>query len=119
MDKRKYRRVPFHVTATVQTGQISLTGSVENLSMKGMFFNTKESLPSDCSLEISIILSGTSSLLSVKANGFALRQTDAGVAIEFSEIDMDSFIHLKNIVALNSGDADAVSEEYFHAITAK
>ncbi len=105
--------------ATVQAGEISLNGSVENLSMKGMFLNTKERLPVDRLLEISIILSETSSISSVKANGFAVRQNDQGVAIEFREIDMDSFFHLRNIVALNSGDADAVNEEYFQSITSK
>jgi hypothetical protein len=105
--------------ASVQAGQISFSGMVDNLSMKGIFISTNEVVPSDILLEISIVLSGTSSLLSIKAKGFALRQTDTGVAIEFREMDIDSFVHLRNVVALNSDDADACYEEYYQAIMSK
>jgi len=119
MEKRKYRRVSFHVMATVQAGNINASGMVDNLSMKGMFLNTKESLPNGSLLDISIILSGTSSLLSIKAKGLAVRQTDLGIAIEFREMDLDSFVHLKSVVALNTDDPDAFYEECNRAITCK
>ncbi len=38
--------------------------------------------------------------------GRIVRAEKEGVAIEFSEIDTDRFFHLRNIVALNSGDAE-------------
>jgi hypothetical protein len=119
MEKRKHRRVSFKAMATVQAGHITLSGVVDNLSMKGMFLKTKESLPGDSLLEISIILSGTSTVLSIKTTGLALRQTDEGIAIEFQEMDIDSFVHLRNVVALNSEDADAFHEEYYQAIMPK
>lgn len=119
MEKRRYRRVAFQAMAGVQAGQTTFSGMVDNLSMKGMFILTKEIVQLGIPLEISLVLSGTSSLLSIKLTGFALRQTDTGVAIEFQEMDVDSFIHLRNIVALNSGDADACYDEYYKAVMSK
>jgi hypothetical protein len=119
MEKRKYRRVSFHAMATVMADHVSISGLVDNLSMKGMFLKTEARLPGDGILEISIVLSGESSLLSIKTKGCAVRQTDEGIAVEFKEMDLDSFVHLRNVVALNSDDADAFYEEYYHAIMPK
>ena len=116
MEKRKFRRVSFHVMATVQADTGSFSGMIDNLSMKGMFMETKDPVPCDRPLEISIVLSAVSSLLSIKANGVALRRSDEGVAIEFREMDIDSFAHLRNVVALNSDDPDACYEEYCQVI---
>ena len=111
MEKRKHRRVPFKITATVETGQASIQGMVENLSMKGMFLATGETLPGQSPLDISIILSD-SSMISMSLKGRTVRQTEAGIAIEFQEMDLDSFTHLRNIITLNAGDADFFFEEY-------
>ena len=116
MERRKNSRVPFQVMAAVQNGQISIKGMVDNLSMKGMFLTTMDTLSGDSPLEISIILSGSSSFLSIKLKGRMVRQTEAGIAIEFQEMDLDSFTHLRNIIAQNSDDADAAYEEYCRSI---
>jgi hypothetical protein len=119
MEKRKYRRVVFHAVASLQGAQTNCSGTVDNLSMKGMFILTKEHVECGIPLEICVVLSGASSVLSIKATGIALRQTDKGVAIKFQEMDIDSFIYLRNVVAMNSDDADACYEEYCHAIMSK
>ncbi|MGA2229179.1 MAG: PilZ domain-containing protein [Syntrophobacteraceae bacterium] len=119
MEKRKNRRVHFEVVATVLSGPISINGTVDNLSMKGMFLNTRERLSGDSALKVSMTLPGSSSILSMELKGRALRQTETGIAIEFQEMDLDSFIHLRNIVAINSDDADAVYKEYCESIKTK
>jgi hypothetical protein len=119
MERRKYRRVPFEVTAAVQTDRISINGTVDNLSMNGMFLTTEKTVACDSPLEISIILSGSSSMLSIRLKGRVVRQTEAGIAVEFQEMDLDSFIHLRNILAQNSDDPDAVYEEYSQSILSK
>ncbi len=116
MEKRRHKRVAFGTEAVVRSGDVSISGTVSNLSMKGMFVATKEKLPGDKPLEIEIILSGTSSKLAIEVKGKPIRQTDDGIAVEFTEMDLDSFMHLKNVVAYNSEDADAVEEEYFRSL---
>ncbi len=118
MERRKNRRVPFQVEATVQIGKTSFKGMVDNLSMKGMFL-ASETLSGGSSLDISIKLSGSSSPLSLELKGRAVRLTEAGIAIEFQEMDLDSFTHLRNIIAQNSDDPDAAYEEYCRSIMSK
>ena len=119
MERRKFRRVPFEVTAAVQTGMVNISGVVHNLSMSGMFLATAKTVEGDNPLDISIMLSGASSMLSLRLKGRLVRQTEDGIAVEFQEMDLDSFIHLRNIVAQNSSDPDAVYEEYCQSILSK
>ena len=102
--------------AIVQTDQISISGMVDNLSMKGMFLTAGKTLSGESPLEIALNLSGSSSLLSIRLKGRVVRETEAGTAIEFLEMDLDSFTHLRNIIALNSDDPDAAYEEYCRSI---
>ena len=117
MERRKNRRVVFKVTATVKTEQSVIEGTVENLSMKGMFFVCSGDVASDRQVEITITLSGSSSRLSLKLKGKAVRQTNAGFGIEFQEMDLDSFIHLRCIIEENSGDPDGVFEDFYKSIS--
>jgi acylphosphatase len=116
MEKRKLQRVTFHTEAKVTGKDTAIHGRVENLSMKGMFLNTNEKLANDELLEITILLTGASSQLSIELKGSVARQTDSGVAIVFREMDLDSFIHLKNVIAHNSANADEMLDEYYRSV---
>lgn len=94
-------------------------GEVENLSMNGMFLRTGEKAGKDESLEIKISLSGASSELCIDLKGVVIRQADDGLAIQFKEMDLDSFIHLKNTVAYNRGDEGEIMEEVYKFIESK
>ncbi len=113
MENRKYRRVPFHAEAVIRDGEATITGTVDNLSMKGMLLCNPQANVTGNVLDIRIVLSGSTSELSINLKGKAIRQTDKGIAVEFGEMGLDSFTHLRNVIAYNSGDADAVAEEYF------
>lgn len=64
-------------------------------------------------VEVFLYLSGSTSQLTVEAKGKVLRSDDRGIAVQFDEIDLDSFIHLRNIVALNEGDMDRIMQEFY------
>ena len=87
--------------------------------MNGMFLRTIEKVPTDAPLEIKISLSGASSELCIELKGFVVRQGDDGVAIQFKEMDLDSFIHLKNTVAYNRGDEGGIKDEVYKFIERK
>jgi hypothetical protein len=116
MEKRKNKRVPFHAEAMVKNKDIMINGKIVNLSMRGMFLNTDGRLPNDDQVKITILLTGSSSQLSIDLMGRVSRQTDIGIAIVFKEMDLDSFIHLRNVVAYNSTDADEIMDEYLRSI---
>lgn len=116
MEKRKFTRIPFHVEAILERNGRTIRGTVNNLSMKGMFLDTVGRLDGEEPVDITIMLSGSSAELSVRLKGRVVRKTDQGIAIEFGEMDLDSFILLKNVVIYNSSNADGIMDEYYQAI---
>jgi hypothetical protein len=119
MSTRQFSRVPFRMAATIKTPDRQFQGSVENLSMRGMFLVTDERLPMGDQVEINMILSGTSPEISIDFNGTVSRVSDNGLGFYFDKIDLDSYTHLKNIIAYNIDDAEKVMEEIYHSIDEK
>jgi len=119
MSTRKFSRVQFNVAATVKSAERQFQGAVENLSMTGMFMVTTEQLDEGEAVEITIVLTGTQPEIAVNFNGFVTRLAENGVGFTFDKIDLDSYTHLKNIIAYNIDDAEKVMEEIGHSIDEK
>jgi len=88
-----------------------LDSEVDNLSTHGMFVKTGENIPVSTAVEATIYLEGSSSSLSIELAGTVVRRQEDGIAVNFTSIDLDSFIHLKNIVAINRLDEEKIMDE--------
>ena len=111
MEKRNTVRVPFHVRSVIKYADKIIEGEVVNLSTGGMLFGAKDAIPAGETVTISIFLYGSSSHLTLNITGTVVRQTKESIAIKFTELDLDSFIHLKNIVSHNMmNDEKAVKD---------
>ena len=119
MSTRRFSRVNFRMAATIKTVDRQFQGNVENLSMRGMFLVTEEHLSVGDMVGITIALSGTSPEISVSFEGKVCRVVENGLGFNFEKIDLDSYTHLKNIIAYNSDDAEKVMEEIYHSIDEK
>ena len=111
--KRNFTRVTFDSEATVHYGDLTIRGKIDNLSLQGMLLRTSEKVPLNEEVEIKVSLSGASSELVVSLTGKAIRGTEDFLAFKFDGMDLDSFIHLKNIIAYNMGNEREVMEEFF------
>ncbi len=112
MEKRDFTRVPFKTEAIVEWKDRSIRGEVKNLSLKGMLLETAEPVELNQAVHIRILLSGASSELSIKIDGAVVRRDARGTAFEFTGMDLDSFIHLRNIITFNGGDESRIMEEF-------
>jgi len=119
MGNRLFSRVNFQVSATISTATHRFHGQVENLSMNGMFMVTDEQLQPGEAVDISILLNGTSPEIDIAISARVSRIVEKGIAFTFDKIDLDSYMHLKNIVTYNIDDADKILEEINHAIDEK
>ncbi|ABL01131.1 PilZ domain-containing protein [Pelobacter propionicus] len=119
MNTRKFSRVRFRVNATVRTAERQFQGSVENLSMNGMFLVTGEQIATGEAVEISIQLTGSEPEIEVNLSGRACRLTEDGIGFTFEQIELDSYTHLKNIISYNMKDSEKVMEEIYHAMDEK
>jgi len=119
MGTRKFSRVSFNVSASIRVADRQFQGLVENLSMNGMFLVTRERLEPGEAAEITIFLAGSVPEISVSFNGRVIRETDEGLGFVFDKIDLDSYTHLKNIIAYNIDDSEKVLEEIHQSIDEK
>ncbi len=97
-EQRKKIRVEFRSEAAVKFEGGSISGTIGNLSMKGLLLECAERFPVGSAVDITITLSGTTTNLSVQILGTVIRHEKTGMALEFKEMELDSFIHLRNIV---------------------
>ena len=119
MSTRKFSRVQFNVGANIKIADRQFHGEVENLSMTGLFLVTNEQIACGEIADITIVLTGTLPEIAVNFNGVVSRITDDGVGFTFEKMDLDSYTHLKNIIAYNIDDAEKVMEEIGHSIDEK
>ena len=119
MEKRELIRVPFQIDTTILFENQTFTGKIENLSLKGMFILTDGQFKLQDIIQITLHLAGESSDLEISVTGVIVRKTEKGIGVQFEKVDLDSFIHLRNIVAYNSGDEDKVMDEFCNFISHK
>ncbi len=119
MSTRKFSRVYFRVETSVKAADRQFEAYVENLSMTGMFLVTSERLPLGETFDITMNLSGASPEVAVNFIGKVSRIVENGLGIVLEKIDLDSYVHLKNIVAYNIDDAEKVREEICQSIDEK
>lgn len=115
IEKRKFSRVNFKKEVEIFVNGSKYLGEIENLSLKGAYLKTTHPLKVDDPVEIIIHLTVNTDF-DVNLKGKVIRLTKDGAGIVFDPIDLNSFSHLRNIIAYNFGDDDLVMEEFFNNI---
>jgi hypothetical protein len=112
MEKRSFTRIPFQAKALVRAEDTTVIGVIENLSLNGLFLKTPEKLRVSRVVKIELLFTGTSSQLSILLNGKILRHENIGMAIQYRDIDLDAFFHLKNLIKYNTDEIHMVEKEF-------
>jgi hypothetical protein len=116
MDKRKNTRVTFGVGAVIKYKKQSIKCNVINLSLNGILLKCDREIPKDAEVKIGIFMEGSTSELKINVKGVIVRTSSSETAIVFNSIDLDSFIHLKNIVAYNEGNEEKIMQEFYKKV---
>jgi hypothetical protein len=112
MEKRTFTRIPFKTKAIVRQKDSTVIGIVENLSLAGIFLKTPERLGLKRLVKIELLFTGTSSQISIILDGKITRHENIGMGIEFRNLDLDAFFHLKNLISYNTEKIDTVKKEF-------
>ena len=112
MEKRTFARIPFKTKAIVRQKDSTVIGIVENLSLAGIFLKTPERLGLKRLVKIELLFTGTSSQISIILDGKIKRHENIGMGIEFRNLDLDAFYHLKNLITYNTEKFDKVKKEF-------
>ena len=112
MEKRIFDRIPFQTKAIVRSKDATVIGIVENLSLDGIFLKTPEKLNLNRIVKIEVLITGTSSQLSILLDGKIMRHENVGMAIQFKNVDMDAFFHLKNLISHNLNQVGKLNDDF-------
>jgi len=105
--RRRSRRIVFTSAALLQHGD---NGSFEaqvdtrDISLHGLMLKTDARLPIETPCTIELHLSGSTSKMDVFIQGVVRRHEDTGMAIDFTHLDPDSFLHILNLVKLHEAE---------------
>lgn len=112
-NRREWTRVSVVVDVEVgPEGHPKISGQARDVSIKGLYLVTPKTLPSGTVCRLNLLLSGTQTPVYVRVSGRVVYVDDSGMAIEFFQVDPESFVHLRNLVLYNSADPDQVEREF-------
>lgn len=109
-ERRRDVRVDFETEVILRVGgiEVKADGSSRDLSLKGMFVKTADPLMTGTRCQVDVKLKGLGEEVALEMNGHVVRQEEGGIGILFDSVDLDSYVHLKNIVRFNAPDADKI-----------
>jgi len=113
-DKREFVRVPFKMGTTVRTSDRTIRSSnTLDVSMNGLRVATTEIVPPEGTLcEVEIVLAEAPEPVIIEARGSIVRSQPGTLAVHFSEVDVDSYEHLRQLILNNSQDPERAEEEF-------
>lgn len=110
MNARDFIRVNYSVGASISYGAQVAICTTSNLSLRGMYLRTGFDVPVNVPVNVTVYHSDRSSF---KVNAMVVRQGDHGIGIQITGLNVDSFAHLRDIVAKQSKDQGIVLQETF------
>ncbi|MHC1745330.1 MAG: PilZ domain-containing protein [Syntrophobacteraceae bacterium] len=117
MERRRFTRVQVRTLAVIKSRFVEVKGEVQDLSLNGVRLKTAQKF--DIGKDVQIRLSFTSdcSNLWVEIFGVVIRHEDTGLVIQFSNMSLDSYVNLRNMIAILLNDECKVLGETLIYIT--
>lgn len=104
-ERRRSQRILFTSTAILRYGkELSLEAKVDtrDISLQGVFLKTGKRLPLTTPCDIEIHLIGATSAMDFHAQGVVQRHDSSGMAIAFTHLAPDSYLHILNLIKLHA-----------------
>lgn len=112
-EQRQFLRVPFRIEVTLKGDHATIvSGDVRDVSLKGLYVAAPARLPPDSRCEVLLVLGGPESEVRLSLRGRVARVDRAGMGVEFLDMGLDTFYHLRNLVLFNSDDRARVEAEF-------
>ncbi|MBF0159269.1 MAG: PilZ domain-containing protein [Magnetococcales bacterium] len=114
-DRRHFSRVDFcHELDLVNDKTQQLyQGAFNDISLKGLLFCAEE-LPKPGE-QVSGVLSLGEISLTIRGTVLWAKE-HRGAAIQFQDMDLESFSHLRRLITLNMGDSERIDQELFSSL---
>jgi hypothetical protein len=111
MNNRHFRRIHFETEVSLGAGDKTYTGQLFDVALKGAMIGTETPLPftigDKCNL--GIVLPGTPISLNFQAE--LIHQEELCYGFKFISESLETLTHLRKLIELNTGDAEATRSE--------
>ena len=113
MEKRNYLRTKYLSRAFIKLNDEVVVGEITNLSLNGAMvkLNDSHKLNMYDHIELEMFISNNETDIKINSTGVIVRLEDVEIGVRFEVMDLDSFTHLRNIIAYNTGEYDKIMEE--------
>ena len=113
-DRRGFIRVPFRTEVAVRVGDRIIRANTEiNVSMGGLHMMSDDALPAPgVPCRVSIMLSSFENKLLIEADGKVIRSEPGSLAVEFTQLDLDSYHHLRQLIINNTDEPEKAEQEF-------
>ncbi len=111
-NERKFMRTDFYVNGYFNEAGKTITFKVVNLSLKGALIHLDEELTLQKNQEIDISILLTHSEVKINARCLVVHiSSDGEYGLKFESIDLDSMIHLRRLLELNTVPEGEIERE--------
>ena len=108
-EHREYSRSPIHARTEVRLGNgITVEGKAVDVSLRGLMFVSENRLPIGKPVRVVLILDGDAEPRHINVGGQIARLHDQGVAVQFTDIDLDNTQYLRDVITFNVPERDRV-----------
>jgi hypothetical protein len=116
-EKREFLRVPFTTEVEVRTEDRSFgSSSGINISLNGLKLATEQPVPEKGSpWTAKIMLRAFEKQVIqviIEAHGRVARSGQGTLAVEFMDLDLDSYLHLRQLIICNTDDTGRTEREF-------
>lgn len=101
-EERQHTRLPLRLEVRISGGSRTLvSGKTRDISRESVYVFAERPLPRGSACQVVLLLTGPSSTLRIEVSGRVVRADDHGMAIDFTEVGLDSLFHLRNLMQYN------------------
>lgn len=110
---REFTRVPLHIWGIFSNEQGDrLTVELDQVSLRSCFARTEEPLADGAQFHLVLTTDLDDEALHLRVEARVARVHPEGMGVEFVEMPLESYNHLKRMVLLNAPDPNVVEQEF-------
>lgn len=122
-ESRRFTRIPYNSDVLMNDNGNWYRGLSENLSLYGIYIKSSRKFDADSVVELTISLPGSigtqDDASHIDVNSVVVRQDEDGTGFEFRQVDVDSFLNLKNVISSQSENKTLVMDEFYNYLSRK
>lgn len=111
MHSRHFRRIPFAAEVTLTVGLDVWSGELLDVAMKGAMVGTETPLPLSLGAKYSLCISLAETPIVLNFETELVHSEESRYGFKFISEDLETLTHLRKLIELNTGDAEATRSE--------